>query len=408
MCCLFQYTRNTMFASRYRHHQRHGTLPSILPDIPSRRFVSTIDNKSPNTILPWYGKWSSIKRTVEKFISECDQDNVDHDDHITECLPPTNHSRVREELRHRDMDTVSTHVPSVEYTCRLLQHIIKRVPEHGNDFTFIKTIVCILMGKSDMVHIIDTDTCFVCNRTLVHNARQSTKVCTTCAVSRYSLFNVVDTTIDVSIGGSSSIFGISNGVDHHAGTKRSREQCSDSIEPKRRKANTGYNRVSIYKKYLMQFAEDAEDTPKEILDLIYKYLSSVHVMNSIRSKPTPIATILRGNRNTKWSHRSLRITYEINGSAIPKIPHALIDRLTLRFSVVLPIMLQSITKRLSFDCLTGMFLSLELREDLAKHFLSPKTRSVIRTTRERMYAMIPDIIRVSPPDLKWGHLKRGC
>ena len=108
---------------------------------------------------------------------------------------------------------------------------------------------------------------------------------------------------------------------------------SDFIDNRNVKNNT-YERAPLYRKYLMQYHEDEPDIPAEVINVVYKHLSKVHIMSSSTVKSTPIAQILRQEGYQKYTCKSVRIAKIINNEPIVKMSSELIERLVWRFKRV--------------------------------------------------------------------------
>ena len=165
-----------------------------------------------------------------------------------------------------------------------------------------------------------------------------------------------------------------------------------------------YVRSPLYKRYLKQFGQDVPTIPLETMRVLYKYLSNIHLQNSVRCRPTPVANILRTHGFAKWSSFSIRITKLFNGEPIPVLSTDLIDRMVRRFAYIFHESSTTKQKLPSFEFITHLLLRIEGRPDLASSFVLHKTRAVLRRTASDLYVLM-DRVHASgvAPDLDWDH-----
>ena len=166
-----------------------------------------------------------------------------------------------------------------------------------------------------------------------------------------------------------------------------------------------YVRSPLYKRYLKQFGMDVPPIPLEAMRILYKYLSNIHLQNSVRCRPTPVANILRTHGFVKWASFSIRITKLFNGEAVPVLPPDLIQRLVRRFGLIFHESSTQKQKLPSFEFITNILLRIEGRTDLAGSFALHKTRSVLRRIASELYVFISRIKASGvEPDLLWEQL----
>ena len=199
---------------------------------------------------------------------------------------------------------------------------------------------------------IDRDICKKCNVDFINLSEESMNICPSCGHNEHHLF------------------------------------CkSDFIESEDGRKQT-YERSPLYRKYLMQFHEDAIDPPTDVLEKIYKQLSKIHIMLPSKVKPTPIIQILRDEGLTKWVPFSIRIVKKINQEPIAKLSDELIDRLVLRFQKITKAFTFTKNKNrkkiLNFEFLTKQFLLMENRADISEWFGVHKTRQVLFNADKRL------------------------
>ena len=139
-----------------------------------------------------------------------------------------------------------------------------------------------------------------------------------------------------------------------------------------------YIRSPLYRKYLLQFSEDIKPIPIDVMRVLYKYLSNIHLQNSIRCRPTPVSNILRSHGFIQWSSHAIRISKMFNGDPIPMLSPIMINKLVDRFDIIFNESNKLKMKLPSFEFLTNILLRFECRIDLAHSFSLHKSRVVSR------------------------------
>jgi len=184
---------------------------------------------------------------------------------------------------------------------------------------------------------------------------------------------------------------------------------SDFIENVDVKSNQ-YERGPLYRRYLMQFHENAPVPPPDVINIVYKQLSKVHIMLSTKVKPTPIAQILRDEKLQKWTPYSVRIAKYINNEPIVSLPQDLLERLVMRFEKITKVF--TVTKQkhrkkiMNFEFLTKQFLHMENRPDLAEWFACHKTRLVLKQADTRLRRCSKQL-EETDKEFKWN-VTRSC
>jgi hypothetical protein len=192
---------------------------------------------------------------------------------------------------------------------------------------------------------LDQETCHSCQGALLVSSVDSMAICGTCGVSSMFL---------------------------HCPTDYTEQDSVKTIE---------YERAPLYRRYLMQFHEDAENPSYDILSIVYNELANVHMMMSVKVKPTPVTQIMRKHARHKWAHMAQRLCKFINAETVPVFSNDLINRLIGRFNKVSEAFLETIKqnrkKIMNFEYLTRQFLLMEGKEAEAECFDSHKSRAVV-------------------------------
>jgi hypothetical protein len=148
-----------------------------------------------------------------------------------------------------------------------------------------------------------------------------------------------------------------------------------------------YLRIPLYRKYLGQF-EDSVNIPMDVMRILYRYLSNIHLQNSIRCRPTPVGNILKQNGYSKWSNFSVRISKAFNGEPIPILSPDLIDKLSERFGVIFKASIGKKHKLPCFEYLTHVLLLCEKEPNLAESFVLHKSPATNRKSMEVVQTLL--------------------
>ena len=249
---------------------------------------------------------------------------------------------------------------------RRTKQLYKRKDQHVARLVLSNNI----MGRPTESFYSDPDRCTYCSVFYVFDSVTNVHTCTKCGYTVDTLFISEDNSQDVLVT-----------KDPNTGSSTVSKQASDYH----------YIRSPLYKRYLNQFGEDVPVIPTEIMRVLYRYLSNIHLQNSIRCRPTPVGNILRTHGFAKWSSLSIRITKIFNGEPVPVIPMAIIDRLVERFDTIFRAASKQKKKLPSFEFITNILLRIEDRGDLASSFALHKTRSVLRRISSELTSLIDHV-----------------
>lgn len=149
-----------------------------------------------------------------------------------------------------------------------------------------------------------------------------------------------------------------------------------------------FNRSLVYRKYLTQFSEDSI-IPESLMKLLYEEYFCIHMLNSLKARPTSVQNILIAHNLNQFVHQSVRLARHFNGEPIPMISTSLIDTLVNRFQDVAKcaLTIANFGKLPSFEILTHMFLRAENRDDLASIFFLNKV-SILDSSAEKLQKLI--------------------
>lgn len=236
-----------------------------------------------------------------------------------------------------------------------------------------------ILERATEYFFVDPDTCPHCHILYMFNQITNVHTCPSCGYTVNVLFISEDNSQDVLVNKDPS-----GAATDAAATERTTDKPSRS--------EYQYVRGPLYRRYLGQFAEDVPELPLEVLRVLYKYLSNIHLQNSIRCRPTPVANILRTHGYPRYAGSATRITKIFNGEPVPRLPADLIDRLVARFNEIFKQSSQYKKKLPPFEFITNILLCVEGREDLAFSFSMHKTRIVLRRIADALYKII-DAIR---------------
>jgi ribosomal protein S27AE len=260
----------------------------------------------------------------------------------------------------------------------MTQQLYKREDHHIGRLVISNRI----MGRPTESFFTDPDKCTRCGVFYTFDHVTNVHTCTQCGYTIDVLFISEDNSQDVLVT-----------KDPNTGS---------SVVPKPQ-SDYHYIRSPLYKRYLSQFGDSVPVIPTEVMRVLYRYLSNIHLQNSIRCRPTPVGNILRTHGFSKWANMAIRITKLFNGEPIPVIPPETIDRLVTRFDIIFRESSKQKQKLPSFEFITNILLRIEGRPDLAESFALHKTRVVLRRITADLYKLI-DHTKETPSDLNWDNI----
>jgi hypothetical protein len=149
---------------------------------------------------------------------------------------------------------------------------------------------------------------------------------------------------------------------------------------------TVYRRAPQYLTYLMQFHESAPPIPKEVIQVLYKGLSHIHIMLPEKIKRTPVIKILRQNGMSHLTDMAIKIVKILRGEPVPKFSQELIDRLHHRFKALCDERKEG-RKVPNVEFLTKEFLKQEGELELLGYFKVHKTRKVLRNATRQLKSL---------------------
>ena len=167
------------------------------------------------------------------------------------------------------------------------------------------------------------------------------------------------------------------------------------------------HRVPLYKKYLSQFLEDAEEIPSVVMELVYKSLSYVHIMSSVRCRVTTVLQILKNSEHKSFCSQASRICRVFNGEPVPVISVELMSQMVRKFEAICEVGgLKEFSKRKlhSFEFLSCILFRSEGRSDLAAMVSMHKTKTAIQLADFRIKQIIR-VVKQNHPEMTWGNLK---
>lgn len=167
---------------------------------------------------------------------------------------------------------------------------------------------------------------------------------------------------------------------------------------------SSYDRIPLYRKYLLQFSKNSPQIPKDVIDTILSEFRKIHLMHRSKVRPTPIQQILREKKLQRWTPYAIKICKIINQEELCTLSSTIIETLVDRFSMLVQAFEQVSSQRkkiLNFEFLTRAFLMMEKRRDLAHHFSSHKTRAVLLEAQKRLDLCIAFIKNQKNDKFKW-------
>ena len=250
-----------------------------------------------------------------------------------------------------------------------------------------------LLARTGEIFFSNEISCSECNHPFRFDSKTHVRACVVCGVARKVLFLAEDRSQDSLV----------------SKTPLSVPECAVVPPPQQSRGRSMYMRSPLFRKFLSQFSEEAPVIPLEVMRTLYQYLSNIHLQTSVRCRPTPISSILRGNGHANWAHTSVLISKIFNGEPVPVIAPALIDKIVHRFDIIFHVAnrdsVQKSKKKIPpFEFLAHVFLYLEGRRDLAVGFSIHKSRSVLLKTFDQFTSIIEDVVLSEVNDVAWEPL----
>lgn len=236
--------------------------------------------------------------------------------------------------------------------------------------------------------------CSDCNHPFRFDSKTHVRACVVCGVARKVLFLAEDRSQDSLV----------------AKTPLSVPDTPEApVVQQHPKGRSMYLRSPLFRKFLSQFSEEAPVIPPEVMRTLYQYLSNIHLQTSVRCRPTPISSILRGNGHANWAHTSVLISKLFNGEPVPVIAPALIEKIVHRFDIIFHVanrgsQQKSKKKIPPFEFLAHVFLYLEGRRDLSIGFSVHKSRAVLLKTFDQLSSILEDVVLSEINDVVWEPL----
>ena len=229
---------------------------------------------------------------------------------------------------------------------------------------------------------LDIDICHKCNELLVFCAVTYTNTCPKCSSTTCVLVASEDMLSDVLIYRLQ--YPVCNAIE-----VENRFVMADTVVPQR---STIYlnTKILAYSRYLEQFSELFPVIPVDLMNCVYRLLSTIHIHTPHRCRPTPVANILRTNGYMAWCYAATRISFFFNGQTIPILTVANIEQLSERFKVLFraSMLPQYKMKLPNFEIITHCMLRIDGYHELARCFQLNKTCAALYTVNERIQQLI--------------------
>lgn len=286
--------------------------------------------------------------------------------------------------------------------CEVLQRKIERVVEGSDTRQFFQRAQPLLMQCETAVDhelsqrrealamamfhpekavpvFVQTNRCSGCQTDMKVQSEESIMVCPGCKTTRPYLQLATDH-VDCDY----------YAQDTHA--HHNRITCAGNLDSMTTQDDSGYPKPSLLRKYLYQFSETVPDAPSEVVEVILRKLSQVHIQGRHKAQPTPIGNILKQHGLKEYSWMSSRIAMDISRQPHqPKatMSKALIERIIERFELMLAALKQKNCRKRSkvfnFKFITRVFLQMEGEFALSELFDNHKTRAVLNREDRRLH-----------------------
>jgi hypothetical protein len=298
----------------------------------------------------------------------------------------------------KSLDAVEYNTKKKEWLYHTKQLMLNTTGSNNMNENISRLVIANRMLKRDTeIFYNDQNSCSRCENLFTFDHITNLNVCNSCGLSNRVLFVLEDKSQDLLVGKDPVSINTNIKNTNVLNNEPSLKVTTSSI----------YHRSPLYKRFLQQFSVTAPPIPMDIMKTLYQYLSNIHLQNSVRCRPTPVASILRASGYSKWANSSIVISKMFNGEPIPKLSNDLIDRLVHRFIIIFRVAnIQNATKQKipSFEFLTHILLYIEGEFRLATSFKTHKTRSILLKTFNQFKCLL-EVIKQSPQnDMEWKNL----
>ncbi len=277
----------------------------------------------------------------------------------------------------------------------------------------VGTLVVIdhLMDRPGNMYSVDTDVCQECGFVFSFNSVTYMKTCCYCSYSVTSIFFSEDRSQDMNVNKMAATHSGSS-TTHPETARKRRSQTGElstirdsnsTIEHQNRSKRESQIRqkTAVFRKYLRQFTRDRPKVPAQVMFVLYQELSFVHLMSSVRCRPTPVASILRQKGLRKYADQAVRIASDFNGVELRDVDPETAERLTRRFALVSEAAAETRSNRvITFDTLAAVVLLCENRPDLAELVTTQKTCTPANINQ--FVLLVLKIAQEKDPSLDWA------
>lgn len=271
-------------------------------------------------------------------------------------------------------------------------------------------VVSNLVQVQNHAYTVESEQCPNCSETFAFNHVTYMKTCTSCSFTINSIFVTEDVSQDTIVAKRNSRTSSSVTVEPKQVIQMENLQRGDDVAniapvlcaSARVLPESLVARVEQYRRWLQQFLDTAPPTPSEVMELLYRQLSFVHIVSSAKCRPTPVAHILRQHGFKDHAANAVRISREYNGLPVLVIDILMLERMVERFTAMSVLEMNHPHKKklYTFEFLSALAAWAEGREDLASTVCLQKTRNILKLCDYR----IRDILRGVAADPNLQHL----
>lgn len=305
----------------------------------------------------------------------------------------------------------------------------RRIASGLRVFGEVGTLVVVnnLVEIAPKLYHIDSDVCQRCGTLFMFDHNTYMRICSHCDVCVPTIFVTEDVSQDVIVSKMNTRMSSSStrGMNIHQSTQpdvASVLPAQEGKQPKRAGEEAGHGgrrpqagqvrntqgaaldsakktKIQAYTKFLQQFDSHQEEVPEEVLVLLYKQLSYVHLMSSSKCRPTPVAQILRKYGHQKFVSQVTRICRVFNGQEVPVLTDQVVSNLRSRYEMLLSLgEALDIKRYLSYELLTAVLLNLDGHHHLSQLFYQCKNPG--KSAEQRIHMILGRAQRAFP-DHNW-------
>lgn len=304
---------------------------------------------------------------------------------------------LREKARVKSLLRLKTQLQQITVRKQGFERQVQSIQKYGT----VGTLVTVnnLLGVEAEFYNVDSELCRQCGGFTTFDHVTFIQTCKTCRLSHLSIFATEDKSQDliVSKTGQATEQGAQESSDSGAASSAAAKKPASAAHKK----DPVHHRTAAFRRYLSQFVVTRPDIPEDVMLLLYRELSYIHLMSSTKSRPATVADTLRVNGYSHLTPHAVRISRMYNGEPIPSVELAQMDRMVHRFRVLLRSFGNEKKRNLFvFEILATIVFRAEKRPDMVDVVLEHKSK-ILSKLGDRKLVCLVQRAKLTDPSLSW-------